>query len=119
MAAYLRHDCGRCKVETVEKGEAELRAWSIGEWGGGERGRARRSSCDDNGDGGCYGGCAEVQEEAENENGSAGMERARAGLVVVRSGPSWPRWAGRRRRVARYWLHAATKLWRRSATEAG
>ena len=89
--AHLRHDCGRCKVETVEKGEAELRARPIGEWGGGERGRARRSSCDGNGDGGCYDGCAEVKEEAENENGSTGMERARAGLVVVRSGLSWPR----------------------------
>ena len=49
MAAYLRHDCGRCKVETAEKGEVELRARPIGEWGGGERGRARRSSCDGNG----------------------------------------------------------------------
>ena len=119
MAAYLRHNCGRCKVETVEKGEAELRARLIREWGDGERGRARWSRCNSNGDDGCYGGCAEAKEEAENENGSAGMERARAGLVVVRSGPSWLRWAGRQRRVARYWLHAATKLWRRSATEAG
>ena len=97
-------------METVEKGEAELRAWSIGEWGGGERGRARRSNCDGNGDGGCYGGCAEAKEEAENENGSTGMERVRAGLVVVHSGPSWPRWAGHRQRAARYWLNAATKL---------
>ena len=63
----------------VEKDEAELRARPIGEWGGGERGRARRSSCDGNGDCSCYGGCAEAKEEAENENGSVGMERASAG----------------------------------------
>ena len=81
--------------------------------GGGAHGGAVRRD-----NGGCYGGCAEVKEEAENENGSTRMERARAGLVVVRSGPSWPRWAGNRRRAARYWLHAATKLWHRSATEA-
>ena len=64
MVAFLRHDCGRYKVETVEKGEAELRARPIGEWGGGERGQARRSSCDGSGDGGSCGGCAEVKEEA-------------------------------------------------------
>ena len=86
-------------METVEKGEAELRARPIGEWGSSERGQAWRSSCDGSGDGGCCGGCAEAKEEAENENGSAGMERASAGLVVVRSSPSWLRGAGRQRRA--------------------
>ena len=69
-AAYLRHDCGRCKVEMVEKGDAELRARPIGEWGGDQHGRVRRSSCNGNGDGGCCGGCAEAKEEVENEMGA-------------------------------------------------
>ena len=50
MAAYLRQDCGRCKVETAEKGEAELQARPIGEWGSGERMRAQQSGCDGDGE---------------------------------------------------------------------
>ena len=71
-AAHLRNNCGRCKVETVEKGDAELRARLIGEWGGGEHRRAQRSSYDGSGDDGCCGGCTDVKEKARNENGSVG-----------------------------------------------
>ena len=35
--AYQRRNRGRCKEETVEKVETELRARLIGEWNGGER----------------------------------------------------------------------------------
>ena len=76
-AAYQRRNHGRCKVETVEKGEAELRVRPIGEWGGGEHGRARRSSYDGSGDG----GCAEAKEEARNENGSARQCGRACGLL--------------------------------------
>ena len=102
MAAYLRHDYERCKVETVEKGEAELRAWSIGEWGGGERGRARQSSYDGNGDGGCYGGCAEAK-ESENE-----MEEGRRTLLG-----RWRRARGGRGRPG---LPRGVRRWRMAAT---
>ena len=81
MAAYLRHDCGCCKVETVEKGEAELRARPIGKWGSSEHWRAQQSSCDGCGNGCCCGGCTKANEETENKMESAGQCGRALGLI--------------------------------------
>ena len=69
----------------MEKVEAKLRARPIGNWGGGERWRARRSSCDGNGAGGCDGGCAGAKKEAEEMKMACAGQCGRARGVIRRA----------------------------------
>ena len=75
-------------METVEKGEVELRARPIKNWGGGERWRARRSSCDGNGAGGCDGGCAGAKKGAK-EIKMASMGQCGRAQGVIRRALAW------------------------------
>ena len=53
----------------------------------------------------------------ENEKWGSGWERASAASDKDGLGLALPRGAGRRRRAASRWLHAAALSWQRSATE--